>query len=113
MKWEFTGRLSGDMECFCWEVDEATWRSIAGADEPAAGEHYVPGGVLARDANGSLILDANGELTYAPDTRRLYPSDFFYPYDGSSYMGRVPNPRYRFRLEILAEDGSEPVPVRP
>ena len=30
---EFTGKISGDCECFCWEVTEETFKSICGVRE--------------------------------------------------------------------------------
>ena len=78
---KFIGKLSGDNECFCWEVDAKTFKNITGKE-------------LTEFDYVNIVYD-NGDYTKpipVGNEVRLYPNDVFGLDDSDSV--------YEFEIKI-------------
>ena len=82
----FEGKISGDMECFCWdEVDEEIRKAIVGEDHHQMDIEYL------NDEDRPKMLRKSGEMVL----QRLYPDDIW------EKLGLDRDKMYRFTIRAV------------
>jgi hypothetical protein len=97
MRIEFEGIISGDNECFCWDVTEEQYRKIVGEEkylkdleiEESIAEEHKKLGILNFKEEGTKVW-------------RIYPNDLLYALLGESSYSMKQDKR-KFSLEVLED----------